>query len=548
MCIVVCEKTMHGIFRFPGFGKPVLRGRLLPAYNPIALRRTDSLRENTHHAYKSFIGYFQTKRLRHIFDAVKKDEYLLNKKNKPPFEKNTIVDIVIDGLSANGEGVGRAEGFALFVPGALPGEKVRVKVVKMKQGYGYGKLDSITAPSDTRRPAFCPLFGRCGGCDLQHMAYEAQLLYKQQKIQGHLERIGGFTDIHVPPVIGMEEPLYYRNKSQFPVALANGKAVLGFYRKRSHDIIPVSACANQHPVTTRLLEILSCFLNQYGVVPYDEAAHTGLVRHVLIRTAFATGQIMVCLVINGHKLPHVERLIEALNQVKGMTSVCINKNTRKNNVIMGTKTEIIWGKPTITEFLGPLRFQISAESFFQVNPIQTEVLYTQCVALADLQPTDVVLDVYCGIGGIALFMARHVRQVIGVEISPRAVADAKENAKINGAQNTVFIAGDAAEILPALFEKDDAEAPVATDVPAPNIVVLDPPRAGCDERLLTALCQARSEKVVYVSCNSATLARDLKILCASGYKLEAVQGIDCFPMTTHVECIAVLKYSKRLYQ
>ena len=446
--------------------------------------------------------------------------------------KNDICDITIDDLGEFGEGIGRVDGFAVFVPGALPGEQVSAKIVKVKKNYGYGKLIDILAPSADRVAPVCSVFERCGGCSLQHLSYTAQLAHKQRKITAQLKHIGGF-EADVPPVLGMTDPFGYRNKGQFPVAAKNGQTVCGFYQRRSHDVVPITRCAIQHPSATHALRLTRQFLVENDIKPYDEMNHSGFVRHVLIRTGFTTGEILVCLVINGHTLPHTEKLIRTLAPLKGLASICLNINTRKGNVILGETTKIIWGKSAITDFIGPLQFQISAASFFQVNPVQTKVLYELCVEMAALEPSDVVFDAYCGIGTIALFMARHARNVYGVEIVPQAIADAKQNAALNHLYNTEFFIGDAADILPSWLDKQRV---------MPNMVVLDPPRAGCDVRLLHALCRTKPDKILYVSCNPATLARDLKELCAgSVYHVEAVRGVDCFPMTTHVETIVLLQ-------
>ncbi len=448
--------------------------------------------------------------------------------------KNEQHVITIDGLGEFGEGVGRVQGFTVFVEGALPGEEVLVHLLKVKKHFGFGKIVEILKPSENRVAPPCPVFGHCGGCSLQHLDYPAQLEYKQNKVQEHLRRIGGLKDVDVPPVLGMENPWRYRNKAQFPVGrLGSAGAVgCGFYKRRSHQLVAVSDCALQQPGVQDVLKTVQAFLAENAIAPYDEETHQGLVRHVLVKNGFASGEMMVCLVINGNTLPKSQQLVDKLSILPHMASICININKTKGNVILGDKTQVLWGKPYIEDAIGHLRFQISAESFFQVNPVQTKVLYDTLVKLAGLTPTDVVVEAYAGIGAISLFIAGHVQQVVAIESLAQAVEDAKENAAINGIDNVTFITGMAEEEVPRLFAEGDL---------APQAVIVDPPRKGCDPALLEAIAAARPAKVVYVSCNPASLARDAQILGEKGYRVTAIQPVDCFPMTPHVETVMVFE-------
>ncbi len=448
-------------------------------------------------------------------------------------EKNKNYQLKITDIGTDGEGIGKVDGFTLFVKDGVPEDFLEVKVIKLKKNYGYAKIVNLITPSENRVEPICNVFQRCGGCTLQHLGYKEQLKFKTKKISDNLKRIGGFSNFKLYDTIGMENPLFYRNKAQFPIGEADGKRVVGFYSQRSHNIVPVKKCFIQHPICENILEIVENFIINKNLKSYNENTHTGLLRHVLIKVGFTTNEIMVCIVINGHKLPHEKLLIEQLTQIENIKSICININTEKTNAILGKKTETIWGESFITDYIGELKFKISPLSFFQVNPVQTKILYEKVVEFANIQRDDIVIDAYCGIGTISLFLAKSAKKVFGIEVVPEAIEDAKINAEINSIKNVDFIVGKSEEIIPELFQKENIKA---------DVIVVDPPRKGCDIKLLQTIIDMKPKKVVYVSCDSATLARDLCILCAegTGYRLECVQGIDCFPMSTHVESVAML--------
>lgn len=448
-----------------------------------------------------------------------------------PVQKNQEYEITIEDLGNNGEGIGRIEGYTVFVEGALPGERVRVLMVKTKKHYGYGKFREILEPSPDRITPVCPVAEKCGGCQLQHLSYEAQLAFKTKKVKDHLERIGGLTGIEVLPAIGMEDPWRYRNKAQFPVGGEKGAPQIGFYAKRSHRIIDTPACYLQNEVNDAIEQIVRDFLTENKIPLYDEETHSGLVRHILTRVGRQSGQIMVCIVINGKNLPQSQKLVERLTAVPGMTSIVLNENRKATNVILGEKIHVLWGKEFITDTIGSVEFEISPLSFYQVNPIQTRVLYQTALDFADLDGTETVLDLYCGIGTISLFFAQKAKRVFGVEIVPQAIEDAKRNAARNHMDNAFFQAGAAEEVIPRLYETEGLQA---------DVVVVDPPRKGCDQRLLETILEIAPKKLVYVSCDSATLARDLAYLCPRGYRVEKVQVVDQFPWTVHVESVALL--------
>lgn len=450
-------------------------------------------------------------------------------------KKNELVTVRIENLGNDGEGIGRLDGYTLFIKDALPGDLVEAKIMKAKKQYGYARLMSILEPSPDRVEPRCALHQKCGGCQLQALSYEKQLLYKEEKVRGHLERIGGFENPPLFPVIGMteEEPFQYRNKAQFPFGKdKEGKTVTGFYASRTHSIIPNTDCALGVPENQKILEIILDFMGENGIAPYDEAAGTGLLRHVLIRKGFTTGELMVCLVINGKKFPQVELLAERLFEIPGMTSLTLNINQKNTNVIMGEKIVPVRGQTYITDLIGPIQYQISPLSFYQVNPVQTRKLYQTALDYAGLTGTETVWDLYCGIGTISLFLAQKAGQVYGVEIIPDAIRDAKHNAELNGLANVEFYVGKAEEVLP---EKYKAEGIYA------DVIVVDPPRKGCDEKCLETMVQMAPKRIVYVSCDSATLARDLKFLCANGYDLKKVQPVDMFAQTAGVENVALLE-------
>ena len=457
--------------------------------------------------------------------------------------KNDIVTVEITDIGVSGEGIGHVDGYTLFIKDAVIGDVVEAKVMKAKKNYGYARLMKVITPSEYRVEPKCAFARRCGGCQIQEMSYDRQLVFKNQKIRGNLERIGGFTkdqiDTVMQPVVGMEHPFGYRNKAQFPFGTdKEGNPITGFYAGRTHDIIANTDCALGVEQNKEILEIILQYMRENKIKSYDEKTGKGLIRHALIRYGFKTKEIMVCLVVNGKKLPKAERLIEKLIQIEGMTSITISPNTRRDNVIMGDSYEILWGQGYITDYIGNVKYQISPLSFYQVNPVQTEKLYGLALEYADLKGDETVWDLYCGIGTISLFLAQKAKQVYGVEIVSQAIDDAKENAKINAIDNAEFFVGKAEEVLPEYYAEYEREHNGETA--HADVIVVDPPRKGCDETLLETIVKMQPEKVVYVSCDSATLARDLKYLCANGYEIKMCRGVDQFPQSVHVETVVLL--------
>ena len=452
-------------------------------------------------------------------------------------KKNDKITLTIEDIGVNGEGIGKVEGYTLFVKDAIIGDTVEAVITKPKKNYAYAKMLKVIESSKHRVPAKCPVARQCGGCQIQELSYEAQLDFKAKKVRGNLERIGGFSadllDEIMEPICGMDEPFYYRNKAQFPIGTdKDDRIVTGFYAGRTHQIIPNTDCALGVAVNQDVLQIILDYMNECHVPSYNEETGKGLVRHVLIRYGFKTKEIMVCLVINGDNLPHSEKLVDKLTAIEGMTSITYSVNRENTNVIMGKEIGVLWGQGYITDYIGDVKYQISPLSFFQVNPAQTEKLYGLALEYADLKGEETVWDLYCGIGTISLFLAQKAKKVYGVEIVPQAIDDARNNAKINGIENAEFFVGKAEEVLPeyyAQYEREHGKKAYA------DVIVVDPPRKGCDETLLQTMVQMRPERIVYVSCDSATLARDLKYLCENGYKLVKARAVDQFPMTTHVE-------------
>lgn len=449
-------------------------------------------------------------------------------------EKNMECTITIEDISSDGEGVGRINGFALFVKDTITGDVVKVKIMKMKKSYGYARLLEIISPSPYRVEPICPVAKQCGGCQLQHCSYEKQLEIKENKIKNCLERIGKLTNINMEPIIGMDEPYYYRNKAQFPVGTdKNGRIIMGFYAGRTHSIIDTPHCYIQAKENDIILPIIREYMEHYQIEPYEEASHTGLIRHVLTRIGYVTKEIMVCLVINGKDIPHKKELIDKLCQIDGMTSITLNVNQDKTNVILGKEIKTIWGKGYITDYIGEIKYQISPMSFYQVNSLQTRKLYETALDYAGLTGNEIVWDLYCGIGTISLFLAQKAKQVYGVEIVPEAIEDAKQNARINGIDNAEFFVGAAEEVLPRKYRESNGEMNA-------DVIVIDPPRKGCDEVLLKTIVEMKPKKVVYVSCDPATLARDLKYLEGEGFDAVKVRGCDMFGMSVHVEVCCLM--------
>lgn len=452
------------------------------------------------------------------------------------YRKNDIVTLEIVDCGTDGEGIGKADGFTVFVKDAVIGDTVKAKIMKAKKNYGYGRLMEILKPSPYRVEPVCPSARQCGGCQLQAVSYEEQKVFKEKKLRGHLERIGGFHDLPMEPLIGMDEPYHYRNKAQFPVGRnKEGRIITGFYAGRTHAIIENRDCTLGIPQNKDVLDRVIAHMEKYNIAPYDEMTGRGLVRHIFVRYGFFTGEIMVCLIINGQELPHQKELIEKLCEMPGMTSISLNINKKRNNVILGDKVKTIWGQEFITDKIGDISYEISPLSFFQVNPKQTWKLYSKALEYADLHGEETVWDLYCGIGTISLFLAQKARFVRGVEIVPAAIEDAKRNAKINNIENVEFFVGKAEEVLPREYEKNGVYA---------DVIVVDPPRKGCDEMLLKTILKMQPKRVVYVSCDSATLARDLRFLCDNGYELKKVCGVDQFPQTVHVETVVLLSQQK----
>lgn len=460
-------------------------------------------------------------------------------------QKNDIVTVTIEDIGVNGEGIGKINGYTLFIKDAVIGDVVEAKIMKAKKNYGYARLMNIIQPSLYRVEPQCQFAQKCGGCQIQEMSYEKQLEFKSHKVKENLERIGGFApellERVMEPIVGMDEPFYYRNKAQFPFGTDKaGEPVTGFYAGRTHDIIANTDCALGVPMNKEILELILEFMKKHGVLSYDEKTGRGLVRHVLIRYGFTTKEVMVCLVVNGKSIPYSEELVRELRKIEGMTSITMSVNTKQTNVIMGESYEILWGQGFITDYIGEIRYQISPLSFYQVNPIQTEKLYRLALEYADLQGDETVWDLYCGIGTISLFLAQKAKQVYGVEIVPQAIEDAKNNAKINGIENAEFYVGKAEEVLPGYYREYEREN--KGERGWADVIVVDPPRKGCEETLLETMVEMRLGKIVYVSCDSATLARDLRYLNEGGYEVERVRAVDQFPMTVHVETCVLLSH------
>lgn len=487
------------------------------------------------------------------------------------YKKGDILTVTIDDIDTEGQGIGKADGYTLFVKDALVGDVVKVKIMKAKKNYAFARLEEVITPSSYRIEPKCEHHRRCGGCQLQCLSYDAQLAFKEKKVRNNLVRIGGFSediiDEVMQPIIGMEVPFYYRNKAQYPIGRdkKTGKPVAGFYAQRTHDIIPNTDCTLGVPENKVILKKILAWMDECKVSAYDEETGKGLVRHVLIRKGFVSGELMVCLVVNGRELPSVGKLIESLKEVPGMKSISLSINRENTNVIMGKTIRTLWGSDTIEDTLGGIKFRISPLSFYQVNPVQTEKLYAKAVEFAGLTGKETVWDLYCGIGTISLFMAKNAGKVYGVEIIPEAIEDAKGNAERNGFTNTEFFVGKAEEVLPEFYERVSKESNAkgalaggqaeenvssddrssgnvaqATDMLHPDVIVVDPPRKGCDVQCLDTMLKMQPERIVYVSCDSATLARDLKILCEGGYELKKVCCVDMFGMTTHVETVVLL--------
>ncbi len=452
------------------------------------------------------------------------------------WKKNDQIRVAVEAMGSDGEGIAKVDGFPFFIKDAVPGDQAVIRITKLKKKYGYGKLERLLVPSPDRVEPRCPAARACGGCTFQHLSYQKQLEYKWNKVRDCLERIGGFSGIQekMEPIIGMEEPFYYRNKAQFPVGKnKEDRVVAGFYAGRTHTIIDCPDCYIQAKCNRQILEVVKMFMERYRIEPYDESTHTGLVRHILTRVGDKTGEIMVCLVINGTALPYADELVKQLLTVPHMTSVCLNVNQERTNVILGRKVLPLYGNGYITDRIGDLTYRISPLSFFQVNPKQTEVLYRKALEYAALTGTETVWDLYCGIGTISLFFARSARQVYGVEVVSEAIADARENARINHIPNAEFFVGKAEDVVAEQFALSGGTLRA-------DVVCVDPPRKGCDAGLLETILNMKPERIVYVSCDPATLARDLKLLCRERYEVRKVAVVDQFGQGKHVECVVLM--------
>ena len=450
------------------------------------------------------------------------------------YKKNDLLTVTIEDMGHDGEGIGKVDGYTVFVKDTVIGDKVQAKIMKAKKNYGYARLVEIMEPSKDRVEPRCAYARQCGGCQIQALSYEKQLAYKQQKIANNLIRIGGFQKEEIPmqPIIGMEYPYHYRNKAQFPVGCdKEGHLIAGFYAGRTHSIISNRKCYLGVEVNEQILNLVLAHMEAHDIPAYDEMTGKGLVRHVLIRYGFQSKEIMVCLVVNGSRIPGAEDLIAKLREIPGMTSISLNINREKTNVILGRKGKLLWGQEYITDTIGPIAYQISPQSFYQVNPVQTQKLYKKALEYAGLEGNETVWDLYCGIGTISLFLAQKAKQVYGVEIVPAAIEDAKRNATLNHITNAEFFVGKAEEVLPEKYEKEGIYA---------DVIVVDPPRKGCEESVLATMVKMQPKRIVYVSCDSATLARDLKYLRGEGYEVKKVQGVDQFPHTVHVETVVLL--------
>ena len=451
--------------------------------------------------------------------------------------KDDLITVTIEDLSSEGLGVGHYDGMAFFIKDTVIGDVAEAKIMKLKKTYGYARLTRLITPSPDRIAARCPVARQCGGCQIQAMSYPAQLRFKEAKVRNNLVRIGKFEHPPMEPIIGMEEPFRYRNKAQFPVGMSkDGRIIAGFYAGRTHAIIECEDCLLGVEENRVILDLVLEYMKEYHIRPYEELTGKGLVRHVMIRKGFATGEVMVCLIVNGDSLPHADVLVERLRTIQGMASITLNINREQTNVIMGREIKLLWGQPYIEDTIGSVRFRISPLSFYQVNPLQTEKLYNKALEYAGLTGEETVWDLYCGIGTISLFLAQRAKQVYGVEIVPAAIEDAKANAALNGMTNADFFVGKAEEVLPEKYEKEGITA---------DVIVVDPPRKGCEESVLATMIQMAPKRIVYVSCDSATLARDLKYLCHHGYELTRCCPTDMFGNSVHVETVVLLSQLKQ---
>ena len=449
-----------------------------------------------------------------------------------PVNQNDIIDIEILNINHKGQGVGMIDGFTVFVDGGLIGDKARVRVTIVKKNYAVGEIVKLLDPSLHRVDSKCSVADICGGCQLQSLSYEAQLKFKTDKVKNDIKRIGKLKNILIHDTLGMKNPYYYRNKAQFPVSVTGKEIKLGFYERGTHSIVNIDSCVIQHQVNDKILETIRFYMNEFGIVPYNEKTGMGVIRHILTRVSFHTDEVMVVIITNGAKLPYKDELIKLLKKnVSKLKSVIQNINSKNTNKILGDRCITLYGDEKIVDYIGDLKFNISPLSFFQVNPMQTKVLYDKALEYASLTKNDTVFDLYCGIGSISLFLAKKAKKVYGIEVVNQAIKDARENAKINNIDNAEFYTGKAEEVFSKLYNQG-----IKADV-----VVVDPPRKGCDESVLNTIVQMQPQRIVYVSCNPSTLARDLKYLDENKYKTIEIQPVDMFPHTTHVETVMLIE-------
>ena len=457
------------------------------------------------------------------------------------FQKNERLTVSIDDMGIGGEGIGKKDGYPFFIKDTIAGDVAEIQVTKAGKSYGYARLLRLVKASPYRCDPLCRVSRACGGCQLQEMTYDRQLFFKEQKVRGNLMRIGGFSaetlDAVTEPILSMENPIHFRNKVQYPVGYdRDGRLCAGFYAGRTHTIVASDSCIVHPAGTDEILRKILCYMEEHHIRAYDggrEGKH-GLVRHILIRYAESSGEWMVCLVINGSSagaLRDADALVASLAEIPGMTSISVNFNTKDTNVIMGQTGKLLWGRPTITDTIGDLQFEISPLSFYQVNSVQVKKLYGKALAYAALTGRETVWDLYCGIGTLSLFLAGKAASVCGVEIVPQAVEDARINAKQNHITNAEFLTGAAEKVLVDRYRETGEKA---------DVIVVDPPRKGCEESVLDTMVRMEPERIVYVSCDSATLARDLKYLCGAGYRLAKVCPCDMFPYTVHVETVVLI--------
>lgn len=445
--------------------------------------------------------------------------------------KEYVVDIV--DIGQGGVGIGKYEGFTVFVEGGLIQDKVKVRINKSKKNYAVGDIVEILEKSPFRVDRICSDdLKDCGGCQIQELDYNKQLELKTNEVKQVISRIGKLENVEIHETIGMQSPCRYRNKAQFPIQNINGSTAIGFYRKKSHDVIPTDMCVIQHDINDKIIKIIKTYIQAYNVSIYNETTHTGVLRHLVTKVGFTTNEVMVVLVANGTNLPHLNELASVLKEnILGFKTLVLNVNKAKTNVILGKENKVIYGNGKINDYIGDLVFEISPLSFFQVNPVQTEVLYNKALEYAELKENDTVFDIYCGIGSISLFLAQKATKVYGIEIVEDAIKDAKINAKLNNLNNVEFYVGKAEEVVPKMYSEGKTA----------NVVVVDPPRKGCDEKVLDTIVSMKPDRVVYVSCNPSTLARDLAYLDERGYKCVEIQPVDMFPHTMHVETVAKLR-------